>query len=169
MQTMTRPVETTPPVITHRRSYVWPIVVVVALLLGLVGGWFIKAAMEDDPTTVVVGGGGLTARQEEMVDVAEEYLLAWQEGETADALALMTATAVMKTDADDPLRVDDGSLEAAIDGSAWTTLDLFDPMLIDGNTITQVGVYGGVRFTNVLEFTATGDVLIAEHTTTAIR
>lgn len=44
----------------------------------------------------------------------------------------MTATAVMNIDGDDPLRVDDGTLEALIDQRAWTMLDAFDPMLIDG-------------------------------------
>lgn len=166
MQTMDRPVAGAAPTVPTRRPW-WMLAIAVglALVLGALGGWLAARATEDDPTAIVVGGGSLTDRQQQMVDRLDGYLAAWQSDDAA-AVTAFFAPGGWFVRGGQTYRADDGTLEGFVNGASWSTLQDLDPVLVDGNQASFLTTFSGMRWFNVVEFTATGDVLIVRHVST---
>ena len=135
-----------------------------ALVLGAFGGWIARGSDEGgDPALLLAGPGELTARQEQMFDLIAENLDAWHAGDGDAAVAAYTPTGTA-TFLGTTFRVDDGSLADHVGVGSWGSLEMYSPMLVNGNEIVSFHTFGGTTYTDVVEFTPTGDVLIVEHT-----
>jgi hypothetical protein len=166
MQTMDRPVaDAGPPATTRRPWWMLAIAVAVALVLGVLGGWFLAGAMDDDPAAVAVGGGSLTERQQQMVDVLDEYEAAWRANDAAAVMAFFAPGGSFSS-AGTQYLMDDGSMAAFINGGSWDSLTGSDPVLVAGNEVALHTTWAGTEWFNVIEFTASGDPLIVRHIST---
>lgn len=166
MTTLERPrerIETThaaSPQRSSRTGLILAIVAALALALGGLAGWMIRGG--DDPGVVLAGEGELTARQEQMFDMVRESELAWQRGDADAVTALFTPTGVFEA-LGTTYRVDDGSLATFVDNGEWASLDVFEPMLVNGNELFSFHRYRGQVYSDTVTFTTTGDLLIVSH------
>lgn len=165
MKTMERPREEVHARMTPTRARIgWGMagfIAVLALLLGTLGSWAIFG--RDDPTAIAAGGGGLTDRQQEMVEVFEDYRTAWNTNDSARALSVMTPNAFVTFEGT-VWSVEDGMLARQIDSGLYDNLTHLEPVLVERNTIASFHRDGGLEAVNVFEFTSSGEVLITQHT-----
>jgi hypothetical protein len=137
-------------------------IAVIGLLIGLLGGW---ALFGSDADVIAVDGGDLTDRQIEMTEVVADSFDAWTSNDVDQALSYYADTGVFVA-----LGVEypaaDGSLAGYIE--RFITASRMEPIgpevVVDGNTVVSFHTYSGSTYTNVFEFTSSGDVLIARHT-----
>ena len=54
-----------------------------------------------------------------------------------------------------------------MESGSWASLDVLEPHLVDGNKVVSYHRFQGARYLNVLEFTASGELLIVNHTITS--
>ena len=145
-----------------RRTGMLVLVAVLALILGAVGGWFARGS-DGDSAILLAGEGDLTERQEQMVDVYEEAEAAWRAGDGEAVAALFTDNGSGRF-LGATYRVDDGSLGRYVESGMWNSLDVLEPVLVKGNTMLNFHTYRGDTYTNVVEFTAQGELLMVSHT-----
>jgi hypothetical protein len=60
-------------------------------------------------------------------------------------------------------RADDGSLANHIEAGSWSSLEVYEPMLVRGNEVFTFHRYGGVDHSETFTFTSTGEVLVTSH------
>jgi hypothetical protein len=154
------PMTESPP---RRRSVVIPtIIAVLALVIGGVAGWMLRGT--DDTDIAVAGDGDLTARQEQMVDLVRDAEQAWQAGDADGVVALFAPNGTFEAEAFGRVyRAGDGSLAGYIEAGNWTSLDVLEPMLVNGNDVLTFHNYGGQTYSEKFTFTTTGDLLILSH------
>ena len=145
-----------------RRTGMLVLVAVLALILGAVGGWFARGS-DGDPTILLAGEGELTERQAQMVDVYEEAEAAWHAGDGEAVAALFTDDGYGRF-LGSTYQVGDGGLDRYVESGAWNSLDVLEPVLVKGNTVLNFHIYRGSTYTNVVEFTTEGELLMVSHT-----
>lgn len=150
-----------PVVATNRRWWLLGAVAAVALALGAVGGWI--AASDAEPTAMVAGGGELTERQDQMAAVLDDFTQAWHAGDGAEVTGFFAPSGTATYLGTEYL-VSDGSLAQFVESASWESLDILEPSLIDGNKVAFFHRYRGLPYMDVIEFTASGELLIASHT-----
>jgi hypothetical protein len=142
----------------------WPLTAVAALLLGLVVGFLLWGGSEGQPAVVTRNGVELTQRQVEMVDVAEQYVAAWQANDGDALTSFMTPDATFShADLNDEYTVADGSLQTLVSRTAvYSTMQLDEPMLVDGDHLVLVGRIDSMNleFLSVIDFTSDDPPLI---------
>ncbi|MDY7103812.1 MAG: hypothetical protein S0880_21725 [Actinomycetota bacterium] len=157
------------PTATRRRhGLVLGLVAVLALVLGVAGGWLLLGSSDDDPSAIRMGSGDLTARQEQLVDVAEAYNAAWHTGDPADVLALApngrfeihqggSAGTVVFTAAD-------GTLANYVEsGGTWDEMSAPGQMIVADDLVVSPFVFDGVERVSVFHFTSGDDPVILLH------
>lgn len=145
-----------------RRTGMLVLVAVLALILGAVGGWFARGS-DGDPAIMLAGEGELAERQEQMGDLYEEAEAAWRAGDGEAVAALFTDNGYGRF-LGTTYRVDDGSVEGYVESGTWNSLEVLEPVLVKGNTMLNFHTYMGSTYTNVVEFTTEGELLIVSHT-----
>ena len=143
-----------------RRSGLMIGMIVIGLLTGLLGGWLIFGS--DD--VIQVDGTGLTDRQTEMLELIDTDFAAWQDNDVDLVLSHYTDTAAFVA-REVEYRVADGGLADYVASfSLASSMEQIGPtVVVDGNTVMSFHTFGGSTFTNVFDFTSSGDVLIARH------
>lgn len=156
------------------------LVAVVAVVALVVGGLVLAACGDDDDTsapafvaglgdTVVVDGevtdrDALTDRQQEMVEVARDYVNAWIDKDGDAVASFMTSDGyVVLPELNQTFRVDDGTLQEWVEGTlSEIPNELNDPLVVSGNQVVVVGYAERVDsdWMITLEFTGSGDVKI---------
>ena len=167
MSTIDRPLETSVAVPTaappRRRYGLLLVVALFALVLGTAVGWVARGS-DGDPEAMVAGGGSLTDRQEQMVAVASDLTAAWQAGDGAAVVALMTPTGTFQLFGTDTVyRADDGTLAAYVESDQVSSLEMLTPYLVYGDTVMAVFTVATSPALSALTFTSDGDVLVATH------
>lgn len=142
------------------------LVVMAALVACLVGalGFVLGATRSgDDPTIVRVDGDALTARQEQMVEVVDGYVSAWQVTDGDLAASFMVDEGFVEYPSQGwVFRADDGTLQDRISNEAYASLRTLDPMLVYADRVVLTGSINslGVGWISIFRFTASGDVQI---------
>jgi hypothetical protein len=120
------------------------------------------------PRYVVAGGGALTEWQQQMVEVVEGYVKAWQANDGDAAAAFMRPEAVVEyPQLGGTYLPSDGTLQARISGNpAYRTLRVVPPMTVHGNQIALPGIVDSMSlpFTSIIQFTANGEPKITRET-----
>ena len=98
-----------------------------------------------------------------MVDLYEEAEATWRNRDGEAVAALFTDSGYGRF-LGTTYRVNDGSLERYVESGTWNSLDVLEPVLVKGNTMVNFHIYRGGTYTNVVEFTAQGELLIVSHT-----
>lgn len=143
----------------------WTVVAVVAaLLLGLLAGYVLYDSDETSvPAAMAVDGDELTDRQEEMLELLDDYSAAWRAGDGEAAEAMFTSNGVLTYGKD--YLASDGGLAAFIDAIPTPRLEMLEPVLLSGSTMIsfhELTPEGATR-QNLMEFTATGEVRLIKH------
>lgn len=149
------------------RSTISRVVVVVIAITGLVvacGGNGDTAS--DD--VVTIGNIALTDRQEEMVQLSDQYLAAWKSLDPAAVTALFAPDGTIESILyDDEFRISDGTLtdrvQAAMNAFDMASLERVGPQLVDGDMVYGVSRAGPQTFSTLLVFTPSGTVQILRH------
>lgn len=159
------PAETTD---NGRRTASLVLTAIVAAAVGLLAGFLLWDSDGGEPDAVVVGGGELTARQEEMLELIDDYELAWRNGDGEAVAALFTEQGVLDVIGTE-VPIEGGALADYVDGHPAPTLEVLEPALVSGDRLVNLhrigaeGVVGPGRYSNVFEFTSEGEVLIVSH------
>lgn len=167
-ETLERPVA--PTADTHpahgSRSLVVVLIAVVALLLGGLGGWLLRGDDGGNDDVIVVNGSELTERQEEMLQIGDEYFAAVRDGD-GDTLASLFVPEGYVTfeQMNREARVDDGSLARTVSGGVNPGLEIFEPVLVFGDTLVYTYELAGNTI-EVMKFTPSGEVEIIRSTVT---
>lgn len=114
-----------------------------------------------------IDSGDLSTRQQEMLEVLQDYVGAWQARDGEAAASFMTDDAVFfYYEQDDVFAVSDGSLQARISGGPYNTMRTFEPVMVYGDRIVLTGTVDAVnvRWLSVINFTQSGDVRIETET-----
>jgi hypothetical protein len=109
----------------------------------------------------------LSARQQQMLEVLQEYVGAWQAKDGEAAASFMTDDAVfVYYEQDDVYAVRDGSLQARISGGPYTSMRTFEPVMVYDDRIVVTGTVDAVnvRWLSVINFTQSGEVKIETET-----
>lgn len=152
----------------RRSRWLWPAIALVALLSGVLGGWWAgrDRDVSNPPAAVAAGNVALTPRQEDMVEMARNYLAAWRSNDAATVLAFYTPYAsFVETPSGMSYNVADGSMQVYLDSADWSSMEVVDPILVNGHELIVISRLGGVQFTNLLRFTLTGELLVQLHMT----
>jgi len=146
-----------------RRPWLMIGMAVFGLLIGLLGGWLFFGT-ED---VITVDGSALTARQTEMVAMMDDAFAAWQDNDVDTVLSYYTETGAFVTNGVD-YRVADGGLANFVRSffGASNMESVGPEVVVDNDTVVSFHTYQGVTYTNVFDFTSSGDVLIARHEVT---
>jgi hypothetical protein len=158
--TPTAPSAATAP-LRHDARRAWWLVAIVAVLalgIGLAVGWLV--APSGDEPAYLADGGKLSARQEQMVDLTNEAVKGWRSGDADAVLATFTPSAILTWGAQQ-FRADDGTFASFV-SRGWASLEVLEPMLVDGNRVTFFYTHGSGRYLGAMEFTTTGEVLATE-------
>lgn len=163
-ETMTVPVaEGRPPVVKRTRWWLVAVLCVAVLVIGAVAGWLARGPGHGTPAYVVAGGGAPTERQQQMIEMFDDYVAAWRSNDPDAVLSFYTDEGVFEWAgrSGPEYRVDDGTLrgyvENAVDHRGMT---VGKPMLVQENRIATVGEVAGVRFVAVVEFTPNGELQV---------
>ncbi|MGD2043356.1 MAG: hypothetical protein PVJ28_06860 [Acidimicrobiia bacterium] len=126
---------------------------------------------EPEPSTGFVAPGldseDLSARQQQMLEVLQEYVGAWQAKDGEAAASFMTDDAVfVYYEQDEVYAVRDGSLQARISGGPYTSMRTFEPVMVYDDRIVVTGTVDAVnvRWLSVINFTQSGEVKIETET-----
>lgn len=142
----------------------WPLVVVAALSVGMFVGQLVWGGSTEQPAVVTRKGAELTERQTRMVDVATQYVAAWQANDGDTVASFMTPGATFShADLTDAYDVADGSLQRLVsETEVYRTMQLDEPMLVDGEHVILVGRIDSMDldFVSVLDFTSGDHPLI---------
>jgi hypothetical protein len=141
-----------------RRSAVTLIAVIIALALGLLGGFLLRGSDDVDPTApVTVDGVELTERQDQMFELVDDYVTAWQNGDgeaAAEMFQDMGRLVVWGVQRD---------VTEFIDTTPTPGLRILEPVLVNDNEMLMFHTIDGTTFSNVMSFTTTGELLITMH------
>jgi hypothetical protein len=135
---------------------------VIALLLGGVGGWFAHGS-SGDPDVIVAGGGELTERQEDMLDLFDEYTEAVLANDGAAVAEMFTENGTWSGDVGDELAVSDGTLEAFVNTFDFTAPLSMEPILVDQNRLIYAHEYMRGHYQDIVTFTMGGELQIVNH------
>ncbi|MDY7103813.1 MAG: hypothetical protein S0880_21730 [Actinomycetota bacterium] len=152
----------------RRNAVVLGLVAVAVLVLGVAGGWLLFGSSDGDPSAIRMGGGDLTARQEQLVDVAEAYNAAWHTGDPTDVLAYVAPDGrleIFDSVRDrSVLRVSDGSFARFVNrGNGWESLRVLEPMLVEDDVVVFVHWFSGRPHADVLHFTSGDQPVVRVH------
>lgn len=149
---------------TTHRSAITPIAAIVALMLGLLAGFLVWGTDDTSSTApVAVGGSELTTRQEQMVDLVDDYVEAWRAGDGEAAAALFTDDGVFTIDGTE-FRVDDGGLARVVAERRTPALDVIEPVLLNDTGMLHFHTIDGMNVdSDLYRFTADGELLIISH------
>lgn len=139
--------------------------VVLGMAAGLFVGFLLWGNDGDGTDPIVAGGGELTARQEQMVEVYDDYIEAWRNGDGAAAAALFTPDGRIEFWGTE-YRIDDGTLESYVDRMRAPVPRTLEPLVIEGETILGFHTLGASTREDNMQFTRTGEVLIRSHVLT---
>jgi hypothetical protein len=109
----------------------------------------------------------LSTRQQEMLEVLQDYVGAWQAKDGEAAATFMTDDAVFfYYEQDDVYAVGDGTLQARITGGPYNTMRTFEPVMVYDDRVVLTGTVDAVnvRWLSVINFTQSGDVRIETET-----
>jgi hypothetical protein len=167
-ETLERPVaQTADTQPTHgSRSLVVVLIAVAALLLGGLGGWLLRGDDGGTDDVIVVNGSELTERQEQMLQIGDEYFAAVRDGDGETLASLFVPEGYVTFEQiNRQARVDDGSLAQIVSGGVNPGLELYEPVLVSDDTLVYTyGLAGDT--TEVMKFTPTGEVQIIRSTVT---
>lgn len=138
------------------------IVAVLALALGGVAGWMLNGGEDTTAGIVLAGDGELSARQEQMLELVRDNEQAWQSNDFDAILALYAPDGTFEA-FDTVYRVDDGSFESFLESGQWSSLEVYEPMLVRGNEVLTFHRFGGQPYSESISFTPTGELLITSH------
>jgi hypothetical protein len=143
-----------------------------SLLVGCSGG-SVSDAETSIPTSagsgvVTVGNVALTDRQQEMVEVTDQYLAAWRSLDPAAVTAFFAPDGKLESILyEDEFRVSDSTLtervQAAMNAFDMASLERVGPLLVDGDMVYSVAKAGSSQFSSLLVFTVTGPVRLVRH------
>ena len=136
--------------------------VVLALAAGFLIGFLLWGTDGDSTDPIVAGGGELTARQEQMVEVYDDYVAAWKSGDSDAITALFTPNGTFEIFGT-TYRVEDGTLASYVERMPVPTIEMLQPLLVHRDTILDFHRLGGSNREDVVQFTRTGEVLITSH------
>ena len=159
---------TTKPTKTgDRRSLILVFVAVIALGLGMFGGWMIWGSTDNPDGVVVVGGGELTQRQEEMVDMLDEYGVAYLGNDGAAVVEMYAENGTLSGLGNPVLHANDGTLEEFVNEFSFPD-GPFDPepVVVHENTVRFAHEYAGRTYFDIVTFTSMGELHIASHVMT---
>ncbi len=137
-----------------------PVAVVAAVLMGLLAGFLVWGTDDTESAAQVVAGDAeLTPRQEQMVELVDDYVAAWQTGDGAAAAAMFTENGELII-----FGAEVSDIEAGLSRSPQSTLDVLEPVLVRENEMLMFHtVLGYGTLVDVIEFTATGELLMISH------
>ncbi|MDY7103811.1 MAG: hypothetical protein S0880_21720 [Actinomycetota bacterium] len=152
----------------RRNAVVLGLVAVAVLVLGVAGGWLLFGSSDGDPSAIRMGGGDLTARQEQLVDVAEAYNAAWHTGDPADVLALAPNGRLEViwggSVGTEVFLASDGSLAGYVErGGTWDRMSESDQMIVAGDLVVSPFDLDGIPRVSVFHFTSGDDPVILLH------
>ena len=153
------------PDANRRPTIAWlAVVAAAAASIGLLVGFLAWGGDDRDPTApVAVGGDDLTQRQQQMVDLVDDYTAAWRAGD-GDAVAALFAADGVATIVGQELPVEGGVLAAYVEANPLPTLDVLEPMLVgEAGMLNYHEAAGFGTLSNVIEFTTEGELLIVSH------
>lgn len=149
---------------TWRHRLLWPLAVVAALSVGMFVGPLVWDGSMGQSAVVTRNGVELAERQAQMVDVATQYIAAWQANDGDAVASFMTPGASFShADLADSYSVANGSLQTLVsDTAVYRTMQLDEPILVDGDHVILVGRIGSMDldFVSMLDFTSAGQPLI---------
>jgi hypothetical protein len=149
---------------TKRRPMIMLIGVLIALALGVLAG-FVLWGTDDTTSTAAVAAGGteLTPRQEQMVDLVDDYGVAWRNGDSEAAAAMFTENGALTVFGTE-YPVEGDALAGYISAFPQPTLDLLEPVLVSDDGMIMFHTIAGMgTFSDVFRFTADGELLIISH------
>jgi hypothetical protein len=161
---------------THTRSVGRAIVLVVVMALlagaGFAVGWSMRSTDEASTTSYVFGGSvvagdELTDREQEMVEMTEQYVAAFiaQDGDAVASLMVPDGYLAMPTLGSKVVRSSDGSLQEWVEGLGRIPNELHDPIAVDGSQVVLTGrLEEAFDWMIILEFTDSGEVQIVSDT-----
>lgn len=176
MKTMERPVSgRLPSTAEHRIRRTWlsaVVAVVAAFALGLAGGWALFSGDDEaaEPEAVLAGGGELTARQQDMVAMVEDYYAAWAAGDGEAVEAMFVTGGTLRLG---PVGVgwdnamvlsayEEGAIATFVEESAGTFSEPDmprpkAPLVVDMNWVINYSDADGTSI-DVFQFNAVGDL-----------
>ena len=160
--TPTKPTET-----RDRRSLIFVLVAAIAIGLGLFGGWIIWGSTDDPDVIVVVGGSELTQRQEEMIDMLDEYGVAFLGNDAAAIIEMYAENGTMNMLSNPVLRANDGTLEEFITDFRFPDGPFYvEPVVVHENTLRFAHEYAGRTYFDIMTFTNGGELHVTSHVVT---
>lgn len=181
MKTMERPVQERMPLADPhgtRRAWTYMIAAVIAAFaLGLAGGWALFGGDDDEvaePRAILAGGGEMTARQQDMVDMVDDFYdaMAVGDGLAVEAMFAMGGTLRFGPFADGwesaivLSAYDEGAIATFVEENAGTFSEpdmprLRPPLVVDTNWVINYVDADGTSV-DIFKFTASGDLAIAD-------
>jgi hypothetical protein len=159
----------TTDVTAHRPWLTFAEIAVLALILRAAGAWFTAERIDDGPSVLRAGGDGLTNRQDQMVEVVQDYISGWQATDGDLVASFVTDDGFVEYPAQGWLfNAADGTLQDHITNGPYETLRTLDPMLVHDDRIVLTGVIDSmsVNWISVVRFTTAGDLAIISETLT---
>jgi hypothetical protein len=119
---------------------------------------------DETPRAVTAQGVELSDRQQQMVDLMDDYEAAWRNGDLAAFEALVTPdfryTEFASAGSPDVYLWSDGTFQARVGGGLYAGIQVYEPYLVSGNMIAFSGDFGMV----VVEFRPDLPLAIQSHT-----
>ncbi len=148
---------------SSQRRWLLFVVAALALALGILVGVVASNRAEDKSDVVRAGGGDLSGRQEEMVEIVEDYIDAWQATDGDQAASFMTDDGFVEYIGEGwVFSVEDRSLQARISNGPYTSLRVLEPMVVHDDRVVLTGEIDtlGLHWSSIIQFTTGGEVEI---------
>ncbi|MEE4272834.1 MAG: hypothetical protein V2I67_14265, partial [Thermoanaerobaculales bacterium] len=148
---------------SSQRRWLLFVVAALALALGILVGVVASNRAEDKLDVVRAGGGDLSGRQEEMVEIVEDYIDAWQATDGDQAASFMTDDGSIEYIGEGwVFSVEDRSLQARISNGPYTSLRVLEPMVVHDDRVVLTGEIDslGLHWSSIIQFTTGGEVEI---------
>ena len=113
------------------------------------------------------GAEELTARQAEMVELADQYVAAWKDTEGQRLETYMVEDGYVEYPEEGwRFSLIDGSLQERVSNGPYDSMENYGPMMVfdDRNVLTGRVNAVGVRWLSVIRFTTAGEVKVVSET-----
>jgi hypothetical protein len=151
----------------HRLSAKWWLVAALMLFaaaIGVAAGFWWGNSGDETPRVVTAQGVELSDRQQQMVDLMDEYEAAWRSGDVAAFEALVTTDFryIESADSDYPdvYLWSDGSFQDRVSGGLYSSIEVYEPYLVHEDLVAAGGDFGMV----IIEFRPGMPLAIQSHT-----